>query len=137
MSSELDRRSKRPARPSSRPPARPSQGNSVEFVRRELNDAEKQQYRSWRDDIDVVINELDRLLQDGYKISLKFDDYSSAYATFIFAPDDSDNAGYCLTGRGGNSYRALSEALFKHVSLLSGNWLVAGRTVDAIDDPDW
>jgi hypothetical protein len=137
MTSELERRKKPAAHRKSAPPARNQGQSSVEFVRRELTETEKLEFRTWRDDIDTVIGELDRMLEDGHKVSLKYDLYNGAYAAFIFADDDSDNAGYCLTGRGGNAYRALSEALYKHVVLLRGNWVVNGRTVDTVDDPDW
>lgn len=137
MTSELERYRKTPPRRKSESAARTQGQSSVEFVRRELTEAEKPEFRAWRDDIDTVVGELDRMLESGYKVSLKHDVYNGAYAAFIFADDDSDNAGYCLTGRGGNTYRALSEAVYKHAVLLRGNWVSVGRTTDAFSDPDW
>jgi len=111
--------------------------SDLEFVNRELTTEELPVYRNWREDHDAVYGEVDRMLEDGYKFSLKYDEYTSAYAAFVFASDGSDNAGKCLTGRGGTSYRALSEVVFKHVELFGGNWLDTGRTVNPTDDPDW
>lgn len=111
--------------------------NTVEFVNYELNANETAIYRKWRDDLDTVVGQLDRMTQDGYKVSIKYDGYSESFAAFIFADDASDNAGRCLTGRGGTTYRALAEAIFKHVEIFGGDWADTGRVARPSDDPDW
>lgn len=112
-------------------------GSSVEFVNRELSAEETADYRQWRDDLVTVDASLAEVCDDGYKISLKYDDYSSAYACFFFADDGSENAGRALTGRGGSPFRALSECLYKHVVLLRGEWSVARSATRPSDDPEW
>jgi len=122
---------------SNRGKTRSTAGSDIEFVNRELSSEETDHYREWRADLDNLTDEMDRMLQNGYKISVKFDDYSDSYAAFLFPPIGDDNEGKCLTGRGGNSYRALSEAVYKHVVIFGGNWAVTGRSVRPADDPDW
>lgn len=111
--------------------------NTVDFVNYELSAEETAVYRKWRDDVAGLIGHLDRMAQDGYKVSIKYDDYSESFACFVFADDAGDNAGKCLTGRGGTTYRALAEALFKHVEIFGGDWSDTGRIIRPSDDPDW
>lgn|SRR5512135_81754 len=137
MSSELERgKNRRPAtRQSTR---RPSPGSgSVQFVNRELTAEEKVAQRAWRNDGEAVLALMDEACDDGYKFSLKYDDYSSSYACFLFPSDDSDNGSLCLTGRGGTVYRAIAEALYKHVVIFRKVWVISGGPGYGVDDPDF
>lgn len=62
------------------------------------------------------------LAESGYRITVKFDDYSEAYAAFISAPQKGVNAGLILTGRGSSCFKALKQALFKHYTIMDGDW---------------
>lgn len=137
MTSELERGKNRRAKPQRAAAPRGRQAPSVEFINRELREAEVKAFRLWREDGATVLAFWDELCEDGYKTSVKFDDYSSSYAAFVFPPDDSDNDGFCLTGRGGTAYRALAEALYKHFVLFGKQWSNDGRSPDVADDPDW
>ncbi len=108
-----------------------------EFVNLELNAEQVKEFRAWREDFDGVIDEWGAILNDGYKTSIKYDDYSSSYTAYFFAPEDSDNVGYILSGRGGNPYRALSELVYKHTRILQGEWSQYHSNGKAVDDPDY
>ena len=70
-----------------------------------------------------VFNRLDEALDNGLAITLKYDDYSSAYSCFIRDTDpDSQNADLVLTGRGGTAASALREALFLAANAPDGDW---------------
>lgn len=108
-----------------------------EFVRRELSAAETTAYRLWRSDAEAVFEVLDETIEAGYKFSLRYDDYSRSPSCICFPPEDSDNSGLLLSGRGGSAYRALAECLYKHSVLLSGLWSSGGRPGDTERDADW
>jgi len=108
-----------------------------EFVNYELDKEQVGELRKWREDIDDVLAIWCEVLEEGYRVNTKYDNYSSSFACFILPDVDSDNSGYILTGRGGNPYRAVCEALFKHHFLLSGGWGTYPTRQRLADDPDF
>lgn len=133
-----DREDRRKGGPRRNPARNPANRNAdIEFINRELSVEETAAYRSWRADAENVFVELTELVEGEYRVTIKYDDYSSSCAVFIFPGPDSENSGYALTGRGGNAYRALSEALFKHVVVFKGVWSVPAPRHTATDDPEF
>lgn len=126
------RADKRPARQSGR-----AYGQQSEFINRELTKEEIVEYRAWREDVDNVVSEWSRLLEGGYRLNTKWDDYSSAYAAFAIPADGGDNSGFILAGRGGTPYRAVAECLYKHVFIFRGEWHNAEAGRDLRSDPDF
>jgi len=122
------------AKRSTRGAARP--GDS-EFINLELDKEATAHYRVWREDSDHVYDIWTSLLEEGYRVNTKFDSYSNACSAFIIPGDGGENSGYILTGRGGNAYRAVSEAIYKHEVLLSGSWGAALDERRGHDDPDF
>lgn len=93
-----------------------------EFINLELDAKQTTAYRQWRLDVENVVNLWTELVEGGYRVNTKYDDYSASCAAFIIPDAQGDNSGFILTGRGGNAYRALSEAIFKHYEVLHGDW---------------
>jgi len=93
-----------------------------EFINLELDKEQTAAYRQWREDIANVIDLWTELIEGGYRVNTKYDDYSSSCAAFIIPGEGAENVGFILTGRGGNAYRAVSEAIFKHYEVLHGDW---------------
>lgn len=123
-------------RKGARKPAR-REAMQSEFINLELSGEQLKDYRVWRDDFEAVMMGWGELLDDGYRVNTKYDDYSSAYAAFIIPDVEHDNAGYILTGRGGNPYRAITEAIYKHFSVLHGAWASHRNRPTQTDDPDF
>jgi len=137
MTRVLNERDEKRSAARARRTARPVQrGNSV-FINRELSKEETSEYRLWREDADNVITQWTELIEEGYRVNTKYDDYSSSCAAFIIPGDGMDNDGYILTGRGGNAYRAVSEALFKHSVIFEGVWSDIDFRPRGPDDPDF
>jgi len=130
-----NKRVDRNPRPSGR--NRGSYQQDSEFVNLELTNEQREQYRSWRQDVEEVENLWSETCEEGYRVNTKYDDYSGAYAAFVIPDAGSDNAGYILTGRGGTPYRAVTEALFKHHFLLQGGWANFPQRSRPSDDPDF
>lgn len=108
-----------------------------EFINLELDKKQTASYREWRNDLENVLNLWLELVEAGYRVNSKYDDYSSACAVFIIPTESTENGGYILTGRGSTPYRALTEALYKHSEILHGDWS-QGRKEEPLDrDPDF
>ena len=118
------------------PSANRSQVDS-EFINLELTVEQTTAYRIWREDPEVVFDYWGKLIEEGYRVNTKWDSYNDCCAAFIIPDADGDNGGFILTGRGGTPYRALSEALFKHVEVLRGEWSNSGSKRGRPDDPDF
>jgi hypothetical protein len=108
-----------------------------EFINLELDKEQVAALRVWRDDVEDVVNRWTELVEAGYRVNTKYDDYSSSCAAFIIPSDGTDNVGYILTGRGGNAYRALAEAVFKHYQILHGDWRNGSTRSPLERDPDF
>lgn len=108
-----------------------------EFVNYELDKEQTAEYRAWRQDSDLVFSILGEMLEGGYRVSLKWDDYSNSCAAFVIPLEGNENYGLLLTGRGGNPYRALSEAVYKHEIVFGRVWHVTAKSGSAPDDPEY
>lgn len=108
-----------------------------EFVNLELDKEQTAEYRAWRADVEEVENRWTELVEEGYRVNTKYDNYSSSCAAFIIPGDGSDNMGFLLTGRGGTPYRAVSEAIYKHFFVLKGIWGNFAAQRNFRDDPDF
>jgi len=117
--------------------SKPGSRGDAQFINLELDKVATEDYRIWREGTDHVYDLWTSLLTEGYRVNTKFDDYSDACSAFIIPGEDSQNSGYILTGRGGNAYRAVSEALYKHEVLLQGSWGAAIDQRRGHDDPDF
>lgn len=98
-----------------------------EFINLELDAKQTKQYRDWRLSAEAVIDAWTELLEAGYRLNTKYDDYSSSIAAFLIPDAENENSGFILTGRGGNAYRAMSEVIFKHFEILHGDWRPAAE----------
>jgi len=115
-----------------------ARGNSdSEFINYELDKEQTAAYREWRDDFENVLNIVTELIEEGYRVTIKFDDYSSSCAVFLIPPAEGENDGYILTGRGSTAYRALSEAMYKHSDVFRGTWSVGAKPGSLDRDPDF
>lgn len=108
-----------------------------EFINLELDKEQTHAFRQWRDDVEGVLAELDSAISDGYRVNVKFDDYSSSPTAFMFPDPTGGNAGYILTGRGGTAYRAIAEVIYKHTAVLGGDWSSWHNRTSEQDDPDF
>lgn len=106
-----------------------------EFVNYELDKQQQAECAKWREDIQNVVDLWTELIEEGYRVNTKYDNYSSSCAAFIIPDEGSDNGGYILTGRGGDAYRAVANAIYKHAEVCGGVWskLVAPRDLDRDD----
>jgi len=111
--------------------------NDAQFVRYELDKALQASCKAWEITSDAMLDAINRLADDGYAITVKWDSYSEAYlASVRQTRDNGKNSGFVLTGRGSSGAKALKQALFKHFEVMDTDWsqYAERRGIDAIDD---
>jgi hypothetical protein len=116
---DLFRKKKGPAR------GKPAERfNDIFFINRELTDAEKQGLKKlWGGGEFDIWNSLDKLADEGYRISFKHDDYGDCAACFMqHVEPKHTNAGKMLTGRGRTVRSAAMELLYKHFEIFAQEW---------------
>lgn len=97
--------------------------NDVRFVNYDLSADEKVQCKAWLPDLSLVDDALLKLVESGYRVTLRYDERSSGYSCFVQSTDEkSDNAGLMLTGRGSTPLKAAKNALFKHFVVFDLVW---------------
>ena len=111
--------------------------NDVQFINYELDKATAAECKAWEiseaDCFDAVL----KLCEAGYRLSLKWDDFSSAYAAFLQQGVEGEpNFGYVLSGRGTSPFKAAKQALFKHFRVMDAKWesFADRKALDDIDD---
>jgi hypothetical protein len=104
------------------------------FVRCDLDKDTKEQVKKMDPKYEATLDGLDQLLHDGYKVSFSPDKYHDCCGCFISHPDPAHkNHGQCLTARGPDFLGAAKVAVFKHFTILDGDW---GTPVDQKDQRD-
>jgi len=134
---EVDKRNERRAAERNRRVHNQRSDTASDFVNYELDKEQAKLCAVWRNDIENVVNLWTELVEGGYRVNTKYDDYSSSCAAFVIPPAGDDNDGYILTGRGGDAYRALANALYKHAECSKGVWSVLVTARRQGDDPDF
>lgn len=95
----------------------------VEFVSIELTELEKSHLKTQAWKPDEVMSELDRLADDGYKVSLWKDKFNDcAGCTITCNAEGHSNHRKCITGRGPDFIGAIASVLYKHYTLCEGDW---------------
>lgn len=121
MTSELEKRKPKTSRPKKQ--AQRQDWAQAEFIRLELTDAQKTEARQWVSGHSELLTLADEVIENGYKFTVKYDDYNNCVAVFLQPADgEHENAGYILTGRGSTVASSLREVLYKHFVALSGDW---------------
>jgi len=110
-----------------------AQDNRSRFVSVDLTVKQKADLKARFQSSDEIFEWLFKMVEEGYKFTLKWDDWNNAHACFIY-PDDETmaNAGYVLCGRGSTPRGALSGALYRHYIIFEGVW--GNRDHQSVDD---
>lgn len=108
------------------------------FVSLELNDQQKAEAKKLMIDHERTVDNVWALVDDGYKISVSYDAYHSAYVCAATCRDAlSVNNGLTLTGRGGGILAAMASLWYKHDVVCGRNWTThanASRGGMAVDE---
>ena len=108
----------------------------AEFINHTFTSDDKARYKRWAEENKGSIGDiLDRLLDDGYSVSLKYDSYTEAIACFIQNRDEKNvNAGFILTGRSRSGSMALLAAVYRHYVVFEQEWPVRESRSNGMDD---
>jgi hypothetical protein len=129
MTSEVKNRGKQ------KPAGKPAY-QEAQFINHSFNEAVKGEFKKWAaTTLPLLGDVIDKLLDDGYKLSAKYDSYSDAYACFIQATSpDNRNTGFILTGRSRSGSMAILAAVYRHYVLFEGDWPTDVTRKDGMDD---
>jgi len=88
-----------------------------------LSKDDKLACKAWEISLEELDQELMRLNESGYKVSVGWDDYSQAFASFLVPQNkDMENFGLILTGRGTTPVKAVKQVRYKHLRCLGEDW---------------
>jgi len=97
--------------------------NNAKFVNYELSSDERAACKAWLPNLDAVDDALLKAVEQGYKISVKWDTYSQAFSAFMVTDDSkTENVGIINTGRGSTPLKAIKQALYKHFVVFDLVW---------------
>src|SRR5690349_8697390 len=93
------------------------------FVQCELDKSTKEQVKKWDVKYEATLDGLDRMINDGYKVSIAKDNYNGCVGVFCTMTDkNGPNRDLCLTSRGPGMLDALKVLVFKHFQVLQEHW---------------
>lgn len=102
-------------------------GNSpVQFINYDLTVEEKKSFKEWAiKNADEFHSMVDKLIDSGYHVSVKWDNFNGCTGAFIICKaDKSPNFGFILTGRGTTHFGSVMGALYRHYVLFEEVWPV-------------
>lgn len=107
-------------------PKRQRQAPQIDFqgyIEVRFDEDQKKLFKKWASEFSDLASSIDKQVEAGYRFSLSWDDYNSAYMCSITTKDSqSVNAGWVLVGRGKDVFSALLQAYYKHVVVTQENW---------------
>lgn len=94
------------------------------FVQRELNDDEKKACKAWDFSPVDALEMVEKLIEQNYKVTFRWDERSKSPACWIIAPPDHpENSNMILSGRGSEAFKALKQAAYKAIFVFdNGPW---------------
>ena len=102
--------------------------NDAFFLNYTLSSEEKAACKAWLPELVGLDDQVLKLCEAGYKVTLTYDAYGAAFAAFVMPkPETKDNQGIILAGRGSTPLKALKQALFIHYQIMDGQWAAYSR----------
>lgn len=107
------------------------------FVQFNPDKAQQAAVKAWPFDPELFETALNNLIDDGYKITFRFDDFGKCYAAWILSPrDHEDNPNLILSGRGSSPIKAFKQALWAHLVLYDKIWPKPNLTRKSLEFDD-
>jgi hypothetical protein len=107
------------------------------FVNYDMSDSEKKQYKKWLEEqnAESILNAIAMLLESGYAVSIKHDDYNDCEAAYLTCSKEGNpNKALILSGRGRSVGTAVCNAVFKHTVLFDAQWPEAASRRKSTDE---
>lgn len=93
-----------------------------EFINFPLSAEQKREIKAWSPTFEELDNLLLKMAEEEYRITLRFDERSEAFAAWINPTgEEHPNTGLTLSGRGSTPLKALKQAIYIH-NLFEGDW---------------
>lgn len=105
--------------------AKPRKEYDIQFVACDMVQADKKDFEVWMADYEAEFSTLiGTLLDEGYRITIKFDFNNSCYTCSMTQQDDKhENSGKLLSARSDDPLECFWMVLYKHVQMLQqGSW---------------
>lgn len=101
---------------------KPTKNKKSPWVDISLSKAESEKMKALYSEGSRLWDDLERLLDSGYKVTLTADSYNDCMACYLIPKGDEHiNADLILTARGSDWTKALRGALFRHFVLFQGD----------------
>lgn len=97
---------------------------SAVFINHAFTADDKARFKEWAGtNIGELWGIIDRVCDDGFKVTVKEDTYNQCYSAFLQASDEKNALyGYILTGRSRSASMALLAVLFRHYVVFEADW---------------
>jgi len=93
------------------------------FIQHNLTAEEKKAYDNWTLSPDDLWDAIERIIDNGYKLSTSHDDYNSTRQASLTCNNPKlPDYGWVLVARAPDSFNAIALIVFKHTVLLGENW---------------
>lgn len=99
------------------------------FLDRRLDEAELEQLDAWQPDAAEVWGLVDDMIQAGYRFTLSYNSRTKLASVTIIDDDGKrKSGGFAISTADEDGALALKAAVFKHVTLLGGDWALLLQT---------
>lgn len=110
-------------------------GNNFKgFVRHNLSVEDKAAYDTWVQTYKGFWDDVERLVDSGYKISVAYDGYNKTVQAMLTCNDEkNEDFGWVLAARAPTAVDAMTLLMFKHFQLLGGTWVAFIQAMPGAD----
>ena len=106
-----------------KPVRRKERFNDATFINIELDKEQSEACKAWDLSASNLFEFLLGVADAGYATTLKWDEFSQAYAAFMrFVGTGSANDGLILAARGSTVFKAAKQLAYLHTYVTEGNW---------------
>jgi len=113
-------------------PAAPKSKSQVKWIDFTLTDEQQVHMKTELKDWKAISPLVEEMVGEGYKFSISFDAFNGCQACFITpGPNDIQNQGCILAGRGKSVFSAVRGAIYRHLFVFDKIWReTAARPID-------
>jgi len=113
-------------------PPVPKSKDKVKWIDFTLTDEQQAQMKAELKDWKSIAPLLEEMVDEGYKFSISYDAFNTCLACFVSpGPNDIQNAGCVLAGRGKSVFSAVRGAIYRHLFVFEKIWReTSARPID-------
>jgi len=106
------------------------------YVKWTLSESHKVAFEKWRREKPDIDDLITKVYYSGYSLKIRYDDYNQSLSASLYCEDAlSDNAGWVLSMRSNDWWKAICRVMYVHYVAFEGQWITEEQ--NTWDEDSW